>query len=168
MTKKRKTQSFYTAFFRLFGFRRRRLLAVRRMVDRIWIWLGGGHVIGPTAIGEGDHDCALASLYWAASWIPEDRIIEAFKFCTETWPYGGITNKEFQIALKYLKVETHYFADTETLGSLLDRQPDRCVALLPHHFIAIVDGKITGRDGHLAWNRSTTVYCHWAVHPRRF
>ena len=140
------------------------LIAVRRIAERIWIWLGGGHVIGPATIGEGDHDCALASLYWAAPWLPERRIIEAFEVCTETWPYGGITNKEFQIALKYINVETHYSADTKTLGSLLDTQPDRCVALLPHHFIAIVDGKVVGRDAHLGWNRSTTVYCHWAFH----
>ena len=166
--KNAKHRAFCNAFFRIFGVRRRHIPTVRRMVDRIWIWLGGGHLIGPTAIEKEDHDCALASLYWAAPWISEGRIIEAFEFCTETWPYGGITNKEFQIALQYLKVETHYSADTETLGSLLDRQLGRCVALLPHHFIAIVDGQIVGRDAHLAWHRSTTVYCYWTFRSRRF
>ena len=146
----------------------RGLLDVRSIADRMWVWWGGGHVIAPAAMSKGDHDCALASLYWAAPWIPESRIIEAFKFCTETWPYGGITNKEFQIALKYLKEETYYSADTETLGSLLGRQPYRCVALLHGHFIAIVSGKVVGRDAHLAWEPNTTVYCHWTFRPRWF
>ena len=114
-----------------------------------------------TTIGAGDHDCALASLYWAAPGIPENRIVEAFGFCTENWPYGGVTNKEFQIALKYLKAETHYSTDLETLGALLDNRPARCVALLPGHFIAIVNGEIVGRDAHLRWSSSTTLYCHW-------
>ena len=138
------------------------------MADRIWVWLGGGHVKAPTTIGTGDHDCALDSLYWAAPWIPEIRIIEAFEFCTDDWPYGGVTNKEFQIALKYLNAESHYSYDTETLGALLARQPDRCVALLHGHFIAIVNGKVVGRDARLAWDPSTTVYCHWTFRSRRF
>ena len=146
----------------------RGLFAVRRVADRIWAWLGSGHVIDPAKIGGGDHDCALASLYWAAPWIPENRIIEAFGYCTENWPYDGVTNKEFQIALKYLNAESCYCADTETLGSLLDRRPNRCVALLHGHFVAIVNGKVVGRDARRAWNRSTTVYCHWTFRSRRF
>ena len=144
------------------------LFAIRRVADRIWAWLGGGHVIDPAKIGGENHDCALASLYWAAPWIPEDRIIEAFGYCTENWPYGGVTNKEFQIALKYLNAESCYCADTETLGSLLGRRPSRCVALLPGHFVAIVNGKVVGLDARWAWDRSTTVYCHWTFRSRRF
>ena len=74
--------------------------------------------MAPTTIGAGDHDCALASLYWAAPSIPENRIVEAFGFCTDNWPYGGVTNKEFQIALKYLKAESYCSTDLKTLGAL--------------------------------------------------
>ena len=140
--------------------------AVRRIVDRIWVWLGGGHVMAPARIGIGQHDCSLASLYWAAPWIPEIQIIEAFEFCTENWPYGGVTNKEFQIALKYLKADSHYSSATGTLGELLNRKPTNCVALLPGHFIAIINGQIVGRDAETAWDPSTTVYCHWTFHSR--
>lgn len=120
----------------------------------------------PTVLGAGDHDCAPASLYWAAPWIPESRIAEAFLFCAENWPYGGVTNKEFQIVLRYLGAEGYYSADSETLGALLARNPDRCVALLHGHFIAIVDGKIVGRDARHAWDLSTEVYCHWTFLSR--
>ena len=141
--------------------------AIRKIVDRTWVWLGGDHVMDAAKIGEGDHDCALASLYWATPWIPEDQIIEAFGYCAENWPYGGITNKEFQIALKYLNTESCYCADPETLGSLLSRRPSRCVALLHGHFVAIIDGKIVGRDAKRAWDCSLKVYCHWTFHSRR-
>ena len=137
------------------------------MVDRIWVWLGGGHVMAPARIGIGEHDCALASLYWVAPGIPEIQIIEAFEFCTENWPYGGVTNKEFQIALKYLKADSHYSSGTETLRELLNRKPTNCVALVPGHFIAIVNGKIVGRDAKTAWDPTTTVYCHWTFHSRQ-
>lgn len=143
------------------------LLSLLRTLDTIWVWLGRDHLVAPATIGTGDHDCAPASLYWAAPWIPENQIVEAFDFCAENWPYAGVTNKEFQIASKYLKTESHYSTAQETLGGLLDSRPARCVALLPGHFIAIVNGKIVGRDAHLRWPRSTTVYCHWTFRSRR-
>ena len=141
-------------------------LAFRRIMDTISVRLGGGHLVAPVTIGTGDHDCALASLYWAAPWIPESQIVDAFGFCTENWPYGGVTNKEFQIALKYLKAESHYSTYPETLGALLGSRPSKCVALLPGHFIAIVNGQIVGRDAHIRWPSSTTVYCHWTFRSR--
>ena len=142
------------------------LRGISRIADRIWVNLGGGHVMPPSTIGKGEHDCALVSLYWAAPWIPENRIVEAFGFCAENWPYGGITNKEFQIALKYLKVQSHYATDLESLGALLGSRPASCVALLPRHFIAIVNGEIVGRDAQLRWSLSTAVFCYWAFHSR--
>ena len=128
--------------------------------------LAGKHVMEPVVIGMGEHDCALVSLYWAAPWIPERRIIEAFEFCTENWPYGGVTNKEFQIAVKYLSAEIYYSAASETLGALLSRHPTRCVALLPGHFVAIVNGEVVGRDARITGEPSTTVYCHWIFRSR--
>ena len=146
----------------------RGLFTVYSMVDKVWVRLRGNHVINPATIGGKDHDCALASIYWAAPWIPEVHIVEAFEFCTENWPYGGVTNKEFAIALKYLNAEACYYANTETLGALLNRNPVRCVALLHGHFIAIVNGKPVGRDAHLTWDPKSTVYCHWTFRPQRF
>ena len=146
---------------------KRNPFSLRRILDTIWVRLGGVHLVAPTRIGTGEHDCALVSLYWAAPWIPDDRIVEAFGFCTENWPYGGVTNKEFQIALKYLKAESRYSTDLTTLGALLGSRPTRCVALLPGHFIAIANGQIVGRDAHVRWPSSTKVYCHWTLRSRR-
>ena len=133
-----------------------------RGLDRASVWAGRGHVVAPVALGDGPHDCALTSLYWAVPTLSEDRIREAFQYCAKKWPYGGVTNTEFAIALKYLNVEHRYVAETESLGSLLARKPTRCVALLPYHFIAIVGERIAGKDAHRVWNPATTVYCSWA------
>ena len=115
----------------------------------------------PILIGDGPHDCALASLFWAAPALSEAEIIETFNVATESWPYGGVTNKEFAIALKYLKVDSAYSNEVNTLKALLALKPPRCVALLRGHFIAIVDGAIVGRDAHRELPPDTRVYCHW-------
>ncbi len=137
--------------------------SIGRTVDRAWTWLGGGHLLAPAKLGQGDHDCGPISLYWTTPWIPESRISDAFLFCAENWPHGGVTNKEFQIALKYLDVESHYSAKSETLGMLLARKPRRCVALLHGHFIAIINGEIVGRDARWIGSLGTEVYCHWLL-----
>ena len=73
----------------------------------------------------------LSSLYWAAPSLPEPYIVEAFNLATETWPYGGVTNKEFAIALKYLKVSNFYSTDINKLGDLLaDNASARAAACL--------------------------------------
>lgn len=136
-----------------------------RAIDRIWVWLGGDHLIGPTTIGKGPHDCALSSLYWAVPWIAENKICDAFTFCTENWPYAGVTNKEFAIALSYLNQEARYSDKTCTLGALLHRKPSRCVVLLHGHYIAIVKGNIVGQDAYLKSHINATVYCHWIFNP---
>ena len=122
----------------------------------------------PTQIGQGQHDCALSSLYWAVPSIPEALIVEAFNVAAENWPYGGVTNKEFAIALKYLKVDSDYSTDVSTLEDLLLAQPGRCVALFQRHFVAIVDGVIVGPDADRHWSPATHVYCHWTFTQRAF
>ena len=119
------------------------------------------HTASPLQIGVGQHDCALSSLYWAAPATSESGIVSAFNVVTDTWPYGGVTNKEFAITLKYLGVESIYSTDINTLGALLATKPAKCVALLHGHFIPIVDGVIVGGDAHRQWAPDTHVYCYW-------
>ena len=144
------------------------LLRLQRIRDRISVVAWDRHTKGPTQIGQGQHDCALSSLYWAVPSIPEPLIVEAFNLVTENWPYGGVTNKEFTIALKYLKVDSDYSTDSDTLEEILVDRPTRCVALLHRHFVPIVDGFIVGRDADRYWSPDTHVYCHWTFTERAF
>ena len=139
---------------------------LERFVDRLSVLVRDRHAASPAQIGHGQHDCALSSLYWAVPAISESEIIKAFNLAADTWPYGGVTNKEFAIALKYLKVESRYSTGINALGALLDARLGKCVALLDRHFIPIVDGKIAGRDAHRHWSPETHVYCHWTLKRR--
>ena len=141
---------------------RRRLesRALRRAVDRIWVKLGGKHhLIGPSMLGHGPHDCGPTSLYRVVPWVSEESIHEAFLYCAETWPHGAVTNRDFQIAVKYLKLDARYSDIKETVGSLLAKSPVRCVALLPGHYIGIVDGKVLPPD--IGMSHSATVHFNW-------
>ena len=134
--------------------------ALRRIVDTMWVTLGGKrHLIGPSMLGHGPHDCGPASLYRVVPWLSEETIREAFLYCAEAWPHGGVTNRDFQIAVKYLKLDSRYSDIKETVGSLLAKNPARCVALLPGHYIGIVDGKILPPD--VGISHGATVHFHW-------
>ena len=75
---------------------------IPKFMQALWAWAAGKRVKHPDCIGQRPHDCALTSLYQAVPWLPESKIVEAFGFCAADWPYGGVTNKEFSIALEYL------------------------------------------------------------------
>ena len=139
-----------------------------RIVDGLSVVLRYRHTTAPEQIGDGQHDCALSSLYWAVPSLPEIIIARAFNEATDTWPYGGVSNKEFAIALKRLGVDSDYSCEPIALGALLATKPTRCVALLHGHFIPIVDGVIVGRDAHQYWPPDTHVYCHWMFRRRAF
>ena len=136
-------------------------LFLKQFLDRLSVFLRNRHTSTPLRIGNGHHDCALSSLYWAMPALSESDIVEAFNACCYTWPHGGVTNKEFAIALKYLGVDSHYSKSIDTLGQLLSRNPSMCVALLHRHFIAIVDGAIVGQDANRDLPPDARVYCHW-------
>lgn len=119
------------------------------------------HAASPEQFGKGQHDCALSSLYWAVPRISESEIMAAFHATADTWPHGGVTNKEFAVALNYLGVDRIYSTDIDTLETLMATRPAKCVALLHGHFIAIVDGMIVGRDAYPHWPPNTRVFCHW-------
>lgn len=136
--------------------------------DQISVAAWDRHTKGPTQLGQGHHDCALSSLYWAVPSIPEPLIVEAINLASKNWPFGGVTNKEFAIALKYLRVDSDYSTDIDTLETLLIDRPRRCVALLHRHFVPIVDGVIVGRDSERSWPPNTHVYCHWTFTERAF
>ena len=137
---------------------------LRKILDHLLVQTGFDHIVGPATFGNGPHDCALTSAYWAAPKLSEPNILEAFGYCTENWPFAGITNKEFAIALSYLKVSTTYCGKKGTLESLLKRRPKRCVALLRGHFIPILKGKLIAHDQHYLNRPHSTVYCYWIFH----
>lgn len=141
---------------------------IRGAVDRFSVVLRNRHTAAPERIGDGPHDCALSSLFWAVPVLPETEIISAFNVATDNWPYGGVTNKEFAIALSHLGVGSSYSTEINRLDELLATRPARCVALVRGHFISIVDGVIAGRDATHPWPPETHLYCHWTFNRQWF
>ena len=109
----------------------------------------------------GRHDCAPRSLLRAVPELDPGQVLNAFTLCSEKWPYGGVSNKEFEITVKFLGLEHEYCGDEETLEDVLDRKPGRCVALLWGHFIAIRDGEVAGYELLAEKPAETTVVCSW-------
>ena len=132
-------------------------------VSTLWArWFDSKACREPKKFGKGRHDCALVALYAAVPEISEDDIIAAFTFCTEDWPHAGVTNKEFNIAVKYLKLKVEYDdSDGQTINSLTQKKTGRCVALLHGHYIATKSGAIIGRDANIYNDPDSTVYCSW-------
>ena len=86
--------------------------------------------------------------------------------CTENWPYAGITNKEFNITMKYLKLNFEYDAsEGQTVQKLRKQKAKQCVALIYGHYIAIDNGRIIGWDNTIYGKSKTEVYCSWIFSP---
>ena len=144
------------------------IAAIRRLAVEAISRATGRRLVSPRNVGRGHHDCALASLYWAVPWLSESEIVEAFGYCADDWPYAGITNKEFSIALAYLNLTHEYSDRTETLGEVLGRAPRRAVVLLHGHFLCVDRGRIVGADAYRHWPTDAIVHCCWTFPPRRF
>ncbi len=119
----------------------------------------------------GMHDCAPRSLLRAVPELDPGKVKRAFSFCARKWPYGGVSNKEFAVAVKFLNKDeklgmnidyrSELTTGKETLAELLERKPSRCVALIWGHFIAIRDGVIAGRELLMGTPEETEVVCSW-------
>ncbi len=48
---------------------------------------------------QGPHDGALRALYCVLPDTPVEDMIASFNNCCQRWPYAGVSNKEFNVAL---------------------------------------------------------------------
>lgn len=112
---------------------------------------------------QGPHDCALRALYVSLPKVSVKEMVAAFDYCCEWWPHKGVDNKEFNIALDYLKIKDkfNYVADeSTTLGCLLGRKKEIFIALIYGHYTVINNGFILDYFNHPA---TCKVYCYWKL-----
>ena len=115
----------------------------------------------------GPHDCGPKSLLRVVPGLDPEDVKEAFRRSSDNWPYKGITNREFAIAIRHLRerkgydLSPEYRSEDESLEDLLSRKPARCVALLKRHYIAIRDGAVLGRETLPKPYAQTEVVCSW-------
>ncbi len=111
-----------------------------------------------------DNNCALIALHLLFPKIPEDKILDAFYHCCEKWPNEGVTNKEFNIALKFLNLDKKVcYHGNETIVQLLLAHKDRAFISLVHgHFLVISFGRILEFFSCYWTNcKEAKVYCYW-------
>ena len=114
---------------------------------------------------QGKHDCALRALYIMLPDTPIEGMINAFTNCCEWWPYRGVSNKEFNIALASLKIKDRFeYADPEaiTLGHLLKRKKDIFIALVYGHYTVVSRGVVLDKHADY-YGAKQKVYCYWRL-----
>ena len=114
-----------------------------------------------------NHNCALIALHIISPETSESKILEAFYHCCEQWPNGGVTNREFNIVLKFLNIDTLSYCDKEsTLQSLLEKDK-KFIALVHGHYLAISNKNILEYyNPYWANNTNEKVYCYWQHNGR--
>ena len=112
-----------------------------------------------------NHICGPIALHIVFPNIPESKILDAFYHCCNEWPNGGVTNKEFNIVIKYLGIKNlKYFNKRTTIGLLLRQKKELVIALVYGHYLAISYGQIL-EFYDISWknNLKEKVYCYWQV-----
>lgn len=114
----------------------------------------------------GPHDCALVALAQVLPDLDKEKIKVAFSNCCDLWPYAGVTNKEFNITLRYLGIlERFEYDDRDGLiiKNFRHRKGDIFIVLIYGHF-QVLDNKNKAGCYYPA-NEKSTVYCSWRLLP---
>jgi len=112
----------------------------------------------------GKHDCGPRALRIVMPSLPYEKMTEAFYNCCEKWPNAGVTNKEFNIVLRYLNIFNRFEyddADGKCLGDLISKQNNTYVALIHGHFTVVKNGKIVDSIFYQSLKDDTKIYCSW-------
>lgn len=140
------------------------------MIKKLFSWIVGFFVRRPPEYLEppkeiqGTHDCALRALYITLPNIPIENMISAFNSCCDWWPYRGISNKEFNIALAFLEIKDRFdyvAAEPVTLDYLLKQKGDTFIALIYGHYTVASKGYVL--DSYSSGFRKQQVYCYWRL-----
>ena len=110
------------------------------------------------------HSCALCALYQVLPEFTFQELSEAFRLCTEdSWPNRGVTNKEFNITLKYLDIFDRFlYNDNDTsFHTILHMQSD-VIVLIHGHYTVVQKGQIRDQYGSFPREREK-VYCYWIL-----
>ncbi len=142
------------------------------MTGKLFSWLVGifqrnppTHLVIPDELN-GLHDCGLRALHIALPEIPLKDIVEAFGNCCEWWLYKGVTNKEFNVVLSYLKIRDRFeysAPDAVSLDHLLQKDTDIFIALIYGHYTVIYKGYVLEQNTIRIKMPQCKVYCYWCL-----
>lgn len=116
---------------------------------------------------DSEHNCGPVALAKVLPDLPAKRIMDGFSDCCDKWPFGGVTNKEFNITLRYLNVLSQFEyidSDDMQLKDFLAQKNDIFILLVYKHFTVVKYGKID--DGYFYEHHCSPkdeVYCAWKL-----
>ena len=99
----------------------------------------------------GKHDCSIRSLLLVMPELDYERVRRVFEQCTQWYPYGAVTNNEFNMVLRTLgifdKFEYGILDDEEssedkTAWDFIEDKENTYIILFYGHFTVIDNGRI--------------------------
>lgn len=114
---------------------------------------------------KGKHNCAPMALAEVMPNLSADRILQGFSECCDKWPYGGVTNKEFNITLRHLDLFEKFKyddSDKRIMKHFLCRRNEVFILLILGHFTVVRNGKIYDN---VIYTKciNDKVYCSWRL-----
>ena len=93
----------------------------------------------------GMHGCGPNALVGVCPKLKHEDVTYAFKHSSRLWPYGGVSNREFNIALRVLKIRDSFRYKEEKRAMIKDfiaRNNETFILLLDNHFTIVKKGVI--------------------------
>ena len=131
-----------------------------------WFIRRAGHPTAQKSAFSDPHDCGPRALLSVMPKLPHSKIKDAFMQCTDKWPNGGVTNVEFNVALRYMNIFNRFKyndADGQVMGNFLSDKTESYILLIHGHFTTIKGGKIYDSFAYANPNPKQLVYCSWKL-----
>ena len=112
---------------------------------------------------KGKHECSVNMLLNVMPQLDQEQVVDAFKKCCNLYPYDGVTNKEFNIALRYLKIFDKFEYDDSdgfVVQDFLERKRETFILLIHGHFTIVMKGRVLDA---MRISEKSKVYCSWKL-----
>ncbi len=113
----------------------------------------------------GAHDCGIRALLAVVPDIPDEQIQKTFMHCADKWPYAGISDKEFNISLRHLKLFDRFTYECEgtSIEQLKQDAKNTYIALIPGHYTVVHESKVIDSDYNQGLPNNTKVIASWKL-----
>ena len=114
----------------------------------------------------GKHDCGPRALFVVLPGLALDEIVDAFMHSCDWWPYRGVTNKEYNIALSYLNLKDcfeYVVPEKMTITELRKHKSETYIVLIYGHYTVIRAGRVVDISPYPKEASKSKVYCYWKL-----
>lgn len=116
---------------------------------------------------DGKHDCSIRSLLLVMPELNGQEVKNAFVHCSQWYPYGAVTNKEFNMALRFLGIFDKFEYDEpqdKDVRDFIEGRESTHIILVYGHYTVASGGRIVDFFPIL---NDRKVYCSWSLKEGR-